>query len=129
MPSKMASAVVQRDGSGNFSAGTITASLTGNVTGSVSGSAGSVAWSGVTGKPTFASGNTASAVVQRDASGNFGPEWGEVTELEEENWYFRLSAHVDWLRRHLETTEDSVFPAFRRVELLNALDRAVDTDL
>ncbi len=66
-----ASAVVQRDGSGNFSAGTITASLTGNVTGSVSGSAGSVAWSSVTGKPTFASGNTASAVVQRDSSGNF----------------------------------------------------------
>jgi len=66
-----ASAVVQRDGSGNFSAGTITASLTGNVTGNVSGSAGSVAWASVSGKPTFTSTNTASAVVQRDGSGNF----------------------------------------------------------
>jgi hypothetical protein len=36
------SAIVARDGSGNFSAGTITANLTGNVTGDVSGSAGSV---------------------------------------------------------------------------------------
>lgn len=33
------SAIVARDGSGNFSAGTITASLTGNVTGNVSGTA------------------------------------------------------------------------------------------
>jgi hypothetical protein len=36
-----ASAIVKRDGSGNFSAGTITANLTGNVTGNVSGSSGS----------------------------------------------------------------------------------------
>ena len=36
-----ASAIVARDGSGNFSAGTITASLSGNVTGNVSGSAAS----------------------------------------------------------------------------------------
>jgi hypothetical protein len=35
------SAIVARDGSGNFSAGTITANLTGNVTGNVSGTAGS----------------------------------------------------------------------------------------
>ena len=28
---------------------------------------------------------------ERDAEGNFGPEWGEVVELEEENWYFRLT--------------------------------------
>jgi hypothetical protein len=35
--------LVERDGSGNFAAGTITASLTGNVTGNVTGSAGSVA--------------------------------------------------------------------------------------
>jgi hypothetical protein len=36
-----ASAVVSRDSSGNFSAGTITAALTGNVTGNASGSSGS----------------------------------------------------------------------------------------
>ena len=41
-----ASAIVKRDGSGNFSAGTITASLSGNAT-----SASTVAWSGVTGIP------------------------------------------------------------------------------
>lgn len=35
-------AIVSRDGSGNFAAGTITANLTGNVTGNVSGNAGTV---------------------------------------------------------------------------------------
>ena len=39
--SNTASAIVARDSSGNFSAGTITASLSGNVTGNVSGSAAS----------------------------------------------------------------------------------------
>ena len=37
-----ASAIVARDASGNFTAGTITANLTGNVTGTVSGNAGTV---------------------------------------------------------------------------------------
>ena len=46
-----ASAIVARDGSGNFSAGTITAALIGNVTGNASGTAGSVSWTGVTTKP------------------------------------------------------------------------------
>lgn len=38
--------LVRRDGSGNFSAGTITAALTGNVTGNVSGSAGTASTAG-----------------------------------------------------------------------------------
>ena len=33
----------------------------------------------------------------RDAEGNFGPEWGEVVEIQEENWYFKLSEHTAWL--------------------------------
>jgi hypothetical protein len=40
--SNVANTLVERDGSGNFAAGTITASLTGNVTGNVTGNAGTV---------------------------------------------------------------------------------------
>lgn len=65
----------------------------------------------------------------RDASGNFGPEWGEVVEIEEENWYFKLSEHTDWLKSYLEATPDAVIPAFRKAELLNALERNSGTDL
>ncbi len=65
----------------------------------------------------------------RDESGNFGPEWGEVVEIEEENWYFKLSEHTAWLKEFLETQPDAVIPAFRKSELLNALERNSGTDL
>jgi methionyl-tRNA synthetase len=29
----------------------------------------------------------------RDEAGNFGPEWGEVVEIEEENWYLAQGFH------------------------------------
>jgi methionyl-tRNA synthetase len=65
----------------------------------------------------------------RDEAGHFGPEWGEVVEIEEENWYFKLSDHTDWLKNFLETSTDIILPAFRKAELLNALERNVGTDL
>ncbi|NQX00913.1 methionine--tRNA ligase [bacterium] len=65
----------------------------------------------------------------RDEAGNFGAEWGEVVEIEEENWYFKLSDHTDWLKNFLESHSDIIIPAFRKSELLNALERNVGTDL
>ncbi len=65
----------------------------------------------------------------RDESGNFGPEWGEVVVIEEENWYFKLSDHTEWLKAYLEATPDAVLPAFRKSELLNALEFNSGTDL
>jgi len=65
----------------------------------------------------------------RDAAGAFGPEWGEVLVIEEENWYFKLSAHTAWLTSYLESTADAVLPVFRKAELLNALERNSGTDL
>jgi hypothetical protein len=69
-----ASAIVARDGSGNFSAGTITAALSGNVTGNVSGTAGNV--TGIVAKANGGTGADNSSVtfpttgtlVTRDAS-------------------------------------------------------------
>ncbi|QQL44549.1 methionine--tRNA ligase [Sulfuriroseicoccus oceanibius] len=60
----------------------------------------------------------------RNEQGEFGPEWGEVQEVEEENWYFKLSDHVEWLRGFVESHPDFVFPEFRRQELLNALEKS-----
>lgn len=60
---------------------------------------------------------------ERNEAGEFGPEWGQVVELEEENYYFRLSSHKEWLLRFIETHEHFVIPAFRRVELRNAVER------
>ncbi|MBR4107256.1 MAG: methionine--tRNA ligase [Akkermansia sp.] len=66
---------------------------------------------------------------ERGEDGNFGPEWGEVIELEEENWYFNLSQHVDWLREYVSTHPEVVTPEFRRQNLLNAIERAAGVDL
>jgi methionyl-tRNA synthetase len=60
---------------------------------------------------------------ERNEAGEFGPEWGQVIELEEENWYFRLAQHREWLLRLLETREDLVVPAFRRAELRHAAEK------
>jgi methionyl-tRNA synthetase len=60
---------------------------------------------------------------ERNESGVFGSEWGEVVLLEEENWYFPLVKHKEWLKNFVETHPDFVIPDFRRNELLNAIDR------
>jgi len=60
---------------------------------------------------------------ERGEDGEFGPEWGEVAFVEEENWYFKLSEYRDWLIGFLEKNPDFVTPAFRGAELANAVDR------
>jgi methionyl-tRNA synthetase len=47
--------------------------------------------------------------------------------LEEENWYFRLSDHMEWLREFAEKSDSFVIPAFRKAEILNAV--TADSDL
>ena len=60
---------------------------------------------------------------ERNAEGEFGPEWGQVVELEEENWYFRLGQHRDWLLGYIDSHEHFVTPSFRQVELRNAVEK------
>jgi len=57
---------------------------------------------------------------ERGPDGEFGPEWGEVVLLNEENWYFRLSKCSEWLHGFLESRQDFVTPDFRQTELKNA---------
>ena len=60
---------------------------------------------------------------ERGPDGEFGPDWGEVIELEEENWYFRLAKHRPWLLDFLDTHPQCVSPAFRQQELRNAVNK------
>ncbi|MGB8464978.1 MAG: class I tRNA ligase family protein [Terrimicrobiaceae bacterium] len=60
---------------------------------------------------------------ERQPDGAFGPEWGEVIELEEENWYFRLSKYREWLLGFLDTHGGCVAPSFRQQELRNAAEK------
>ncbi len=66
---------------------------------------------------------------ERCEDGTFGPEWGQVIELEEENWYFNLSEHVAWLKEFVLSHPDVVTPEFRRQDLLQGIERAFGNDL
>jgi methionyl-tRNA synthetase len=60
---------------------------------------------------------------ERGLDGEFGPEWGEIEFREEENYYFKLSQHKEWLLRYLENRADAIIPDFRQTELRNAVER------
>ncbi len=60
---------------------------------------------------------------ERGADGQFGPEWGEIEFREEENYYFKLSQHKEWLLRYIEDRRDAVIPDFRQTELRNAVEK------
>jgi len=60
---------------------------------------------------------------ERGPNGEFGPEWGEVEFREEENYYFKLSQHKEWLLKYLENQKDAVVPDFRQTELRNAVEK------
>ena len=63
---------------------------------------------------------------ERGPDGKFGEEWGEVVEIEEENWYFKLSEHIDWLRNFIQSHPDFISPSFRANDALNALEGGQD---
>ncbi len=60
---------------------------------------------------------------ERGEDGQFGPEWGEVVFIEEENYLFRLAEHRDWLLALLDSRPELVTPDFRRAELRNAVEK------
>src|SRR5882724_11355831 len=60
---------------------------------------------------------------ERGPDGEFGPEWGQVEFREEENYYFKLSDHKQWLLDYLKKRDDAVIPDFRQTELRNAVEK------
>jgi methionyl-tRNA synthetase len=63
---------------------------------------------------------------ERGPNGEFGLEWGQVEFREEENYYFKLSQHKDWLLSYIDNRNDAVIPNFRQTELRNAVERISD---
>ena len=60
---------------------------------------------------------------ERGPDGEFGPEWGQVEFREEENYYFKLNQHKDWLLSYLDGRKGAVIPDFRQTELRNAAEK------
>jgi methionyl-tRNA synthetase len=64
---------------------------------------------------------------ERGEDGEFGPEWGEVEFREEENYYFKLAEHKQWLLDLIDKRSAAgaplVLPEFRVAELRNAVEK------
>ena len=64
---------------------------------------------------------------ERGPDGEFGPEWGQVEFREEENYYFRLAEHKQWLLdlidKRSRESRPLVVPDFRVAELRNAVEK------
>jgi len=57
----------------------------------------------------------------RRPDGTWDPFWGEVTEVVEDNWFFRMSRYQQWLLAHVEANPQFVQPDYRRNEVLGFL--------
>jgi len=65
----------------------------------------------------------------RRPDGTFDPAYGEVTELREENYYFKLKDHQQWLIDYIEAHPEFVSPSQRRNEILGFLKHNTLDDL
>ena len=61
--------------------------------------------------------------------GTFDAVWGEVIELAEENYYFKLKEHQGWLIEYIETHPAFICPDYRRNEVLGFLKNNTLEDL
>jgi len=61
--------------------------------------------------------------------GTFDPAWGEVIELKEDNYFFKLSEHQQWLIDYIGQNPDFIAPDYRRNEVLGFLKNSVLEDL
>lgn len=61
--------------------------------------------------------------------GSFDASYGEVIRLQEENYYFKLRDHQQWLIEYLEANPSFVAPETRRKEVLGFLQNNVLEDL
>jgi methionyl-tRNA synthetase len=65
----------------------------------------------------------------RRPDGTFDPVYGEVIELKEDNYYFRLGAHQQWLIDFIEKNPSFIQPDYRRNEVLGFLKNSKLEDL
>lgn len=61
--------------------------------------------------------------------GTFDPIYGEVIELAEENYYFKLRDHQVWLQDYISTHPDFIQPESRRNEIVSFLKKETLDDL
>lgn len=57
----------------------------------------------------------------RNPDGSWPEIFGEVTEITESNYFFKLKNYQDWLIQHIRDHEDFIFPKYRAKQVLEFL--------
>ncbi|HYG22617.1 MAG TPA: methionine--tRNA ligase [Verrucomicrobiae bacterium] len=65
----------------------------------------------------------------RRPDGTFDPAYGNVVELQEDNYFFRLKDQQQWLIDYIEQNPSFIFPSYRRNEVLGFLKNNTLEDL
>src|SRR5580765_1362599 len=65
----------------------------------------------------------------RRPDGTFDPSYGEVVTLKEENYFFKLGEHQQWLIDYIEANPSFIQPDYRRNEVLGFLKNNTLEDL
>ena len=58
--------------------------------------------------------------------GEWPAHYGEVAEIIEHNYFFKLSQYQDWLIDHIRSHEDFIFPRFRAKQVLEFLKEPIN---
>lgn len=58
--------------------------------------------------------------------GKWPERFGEVTEVTETNYFFKLSQYRDWLAEYIQEHPDFIFPAFRAKQVLEFLKEPIN---
>lgn len=58
--------------------------------------------------------------------GKWPAHYGEVTEIIEHNYFFKLSQYQDWLIDHIQSHDDFIFPRFRAKQVLEFLKEPIN---
>lgn len=65
----------------------------------------------------------------RRPDGTFDPSWGEVIELKEDNYFFKLKEHQQWLMDYIGQNPNFITPDYRRNEVMGFLKSTELEDL
>lgn len=58
--------------------------------------------------------------------GKWPSHYGEVVQISESNYFFKLSKHRDWLVQHIEKNPNFIFPKFRAKQVLEFLKEDIN---
>jgi methionyl-tRNA synthetase len=62
----------------------------------------------------------------RNPDGSWPEIFGEVTEITESNYFFKLAQYQSWLIEHLKKNENFVFPRYRQKQVLEFLSEPLN---